>query len=306
MWSNVGKLSKRDYRLWLDDQRESHLTDEQLLQRVAENPQTPFGIAGGTNRVSTTRVQCHYLSQLGYLNQTSVDTYNITTDGENVLEHSSQFSDGYVRLEEEMKLDYEHVTDLGELLDADTIIEINKQFFSAENVDYESTPDSPQDIERVRDARLERLTTEFPRYEPLTNQLAHVVRTFSGHHLFPDANHRTGTHIADILAEKHGHNLFNLIQEDIDGIRRAVEISKLLRGLCSNVRNSVDYLWMEDELFYHWDRYFRDLLYDLNPQKRVHLTTGNCQYENLTSNERVSLMYRFGLLETETMRDLLN
>ncbi|AAG18660.1 hypothetical protein VNG_0020H [Halobacterium salinarum NRC-1] len=205
-----------------------------------------------------------------------------------------------------MKLDYEHVTDLGELLDSDTIIQINKQFFDSENVDYEETPDSPQDIERVRDARLERLTTEFPRFEPLANQLAHIVRTFCGHHLFPDANHRTGTHIADMLAKKQGYDLFSLIQQDTDGIRRAVELSKILRGLCSNVRNSIDYLWMKDELFYHWNRYFRDLLYDLSPQKRVHPDTGECQYENLTSNERISLIYKFAILETAEMRDALS
>lgn len=256
--------------------------------------------------MSTIRIQCHYLTQLGYLNRTSADTYTVTADGESAVEGGDPFDSGYVRLEENLKLDYDHVTNLGELLDADTIIGINKQFFGTEGIDYEGTSDSPQDIERVRDARLERLTTEFPRFEPLSNQLAHIVRTFCGYHLFPDANHRTGTHIADVLAGKQGYDLFRSIQRDSDGIRRAVEISKILRGLCSNVRNSVDYLWMKDELFYHWNRYFRDLLYDLSPPKRVHTKTGDCQYGNLTSNERVSLMYEFARLETEVMQDLLN
>lgn len=207
-----------------------------------------------------------------------------------------------MRLEEELKPNYEHVTDLGELLDAETIIEINKQFFKTNAVPYETTDSTLHGIESTRDGRLERSTTEFPRFEPLTHQLAHAVRTFCGHHPFPDANHRTGTHIADVLASKRGHDLFSLIQQDGTGITRAVETSKILRGLCSNVRNSVDYLWMKDELFYHWNRYFRDLLYDLAPAKRVHLQTGDCQYDNLTSNERVSLTYRFATRELDEMR----
>lgn len=145
----------------------------------------------------------------------------------------------------------------------------------------------------------------FPRFEPLSNQLAHIVRTFCGHHHFPDANHRTGTHIADILASKQDHDLFSLIQSDDEGIKRAVEISKILRGLRSNARNSIDYLWMEDELFYHWNRYFRDLLYDLTPRKRVHATTGDCQYDNLSSNRHVSLMYQIPTLATDDMERLL-
>jgi len=302
----LDKLSTEDYRLWRDERHDSHLADEEILRRLIEGPQTPFGIAGSNNRVSTVRIQCHYLDQAGYVNLTSADTYTITAEGVSAVEQGHPFVNGYICLDEELRLDYEHVTDLGELLDASTIIEVNKNFFTAEGTEYDGSSDSPQDIENVRDAHLERLTAEFPRFEPLTNQLAHIVRTFCGYHLFPDANHRTGTHIADRLASKQGYNLFSLIKEDPAGIRRVVEISKILRGLCSNVRNSVDYLWIEDELFYHWDRYFRDLLYDLSPQKRVHTTTGDCQYDNLISNEKVSLIYQFALLETETMRDLLD
>jgi len=239
---------------------------------------------------------------MGYINQTSVDTYSLTSNGETILTDDDVFDTGYIDLATRLKCDYEHVTDLGELLNAETLIAINKQFLEAKGVDYERTENTTHDIEAIRDARLERLTTEFPRFEPLTNQLAHVVRTFCGHHLFPDANHRTGTHIADILASKQGHDLFSLIQRDTAGVTRAVEISKILRGLCSNVRNSVDYLWMKDELFYHWNRYFRDLLYDVKPQKRVHRITGECQYENLVSNEKVSLIYRFAVQDIEEMR----
>jgi hypothetical protein len=124
--------------------------------------------------------------------------------------------------------------------------------------------------------------------------------------LFPHANHRTANHVADILAGKQGHDLFSLIQQDSAGIKRAVETSKILRGLCSNVRNSVDYLWMKDELFYHWNRYFRDLLYDLRPQKRVHAQTGDCQYENLVSNEKVDLIYRFAVRDLHEMREFFD
>lgn len=298
-------MSIEDWRPWISEERESHITDKSLLQRLTDGAKTPFGIAGDGNRVSTVRIQCHYLDQLGYIKQTSTDTYIITSKGEEVVKDSDSFISGYVRVKKEMNLEYEHVTNLGELLDADTIIEINKQFYHSEELDYEATSDSPQDITRVRDARLERLTTEFPRFEPLTNQLAHAVRTFCGHHLFPDANHRTGTHIADILAGKQGYDLFSSIQQDREGIRRAVEISKILRGISSNVRDSVDYLWMKDELFYHWNRYFRDLLYDLEPQKRVHMRTGNCQYSEIEDNERVALIYQFALLPTDDMRDLV-
>jgi prophage maintenance system killer protein len=235
-----------------------------------------------------------------------MDTYSITSDGEQLLEQDERFEDGYLNLSAELKLEYDHVTDLGDLLDAETIIRINKQFFETGGIDYDGTSDSPQDIENVRDARLERLTTEFPRFEPITNQLAHVVRTFCGSHPFPDANHRTGTHIADILAGKQGFDLFESIQNDPRGIRRSVETSKILRGLCSNVRESVDYLWLKDELFHHWDRYFRDVLYELTPQKRVHPKTGKCHYENLPSNEKISLIYEFAVLDRQEMIELLD
>ena len=266
---------------------------------------TPFGIAGGTNRVSTVRIQCHYLDRLGYLDRTAVDTYRVTAGGERAVQQD-EFESGYACFDEIDDVDYEHVTDLGALLDASTIIEINKQFFEAETMEYECSSSTLHEIESVRDARLERLTTEFPRFEPLADQLAHVVRTFCGHHLFPDANHRTGTHIAMKLADTQGHDLFELVRQDRSGIRRAVEVSKILRGLCSNVRESIDYLWLKDELFHHWNRYFRDLLYDLTPQKRVHSETGNCQYRNLVDNESAHMLYRFATLDTEEMRRALD
>lgn len=297
-------MPKETYRPWIDKSRQSHLTDHEVLRSLAdsEGPKTPFGIAGRRGRVSTTRVQCHYMDRLGYLTQTAIDTYDITSAGKTAL-RSNKF-ESYINIEQELKLDYDHITDLGELLQADTIIAINKQFYEGD-VPYESEGITLRDIESVRDARLERLTTEFPRFEPLTNQLAHAVRTFCGHHLFPDANHRTGTHIADQLAQRQGDDLFELIKEDINGITRAVYISKILRGLCSDVRKSVDQLWIKDELFYHWNRYFRDLLYEVSPKKRVHLTTGQCQYKELVSNEEVEYILRFARLSTEEMREIV-
>ncbi len=204
-----------------------------------------------------------------------------------------------------MRLNYQHVTDIGAVLDANTIIEVNKRFLSSDETEYESSVDQLQQIENTQNKRLNRLSAEFPRFEPLANQLAHTVRTFCGYHLFPDANHRTGTEIALTLAKQAGYNLFPLIQEDSDGIRRAVQTSKILRGMCSNIRNSVDFLWMKDELFYHWSRYFRDLMYDLAPQKRVHMETGRCQYSNLVENERVGLLYEFSTKELDNAREAL-
>lgn len=242
---------------------------------------------------------------LGYVNQTSIDTYNIAARGEAALQDDI-FEEGYINLEQEMKLDYAHVTNLGELLNANTLIKINKQFYKNEDVPYETQGITIHDIESVREARLERLTTEFPRFEPLTNQLAHAVRTFCGYHPFPDANHRTGTHIADQLAQKEGYDLFRLISQDTDGIVRAVMISKILRGICSNVREGVDQLWIKDELFYHWNRYFRDLLHDLVPQKRVHMITGRCQYDGLISNGKVKYILNFAEMDVEEMQEIMN
>lgn len=293
------------YRPWVSKERPSHLTDSAILKSIAEEniPKTPFGIAGEKGRVSTTRVQCHYMNRLGYLTQTAIDTYDITSRGKTALEQD-KFEKGYLNIEKELNLDYDHVIDLGELLQADTIIAINKEFYQRD-VHYESKGITERDIESVRDARLERLTTEFPRFEPLTNQLAHAVRTFCGHHLFPDANHRTGTHIADRLAKEQGHDLFGLIREDMEGIVRAVRISKILRGLCSSVRKSVNQLWIKDELFHHWNRYFRDLLYKVAPKKRVHPTTMECQYECLVSNEEVKYILEFATASTEEMEKII-
>lgn len=109
-----------------------------------------------------------------------------------------------------------------------------------------------------------------------------------------------------MIAAKQGYDLFTSIQQDPDGIERTVFVSKILRGLCSNVRNSVDYLWMKDELFQHWNRYFRDLLYDLEPQKRVHSQTGECQYDTLVSNRQTELIYRFATRNVEDMETLLS
>jgi prophage maintenance system killer protein len=245
------------------------------------------------------------MNRLGYLNQTAIDTYGITPVGEDAIEET-RFEDGYVNIREELELDYSHVAELEEVLDAETFVEINKTFYRDSGAEYEIGENTMADIESIRDSRLERLAIEFPRFEPLANQLAHAVRTFCGYHPFPDANHRTGTYVAHILATKHGYNLFELYDKDSDGINRAAGTSKILRGLCSNAREGVDQLWIKDELFYHWNRYFRDLLYDVNPQKRVHTITGECQYERLISNRQVDNLLRFAVLDSEEMAEALD
>lgn len=108
-------MPSHTYRPWIGEARESHITDKELLERLESGPQTPFGIADGGDRVSTIRVQCHYLERLGYLNQTSIDVYERSSRGDRLVEDDSAFESEYVPIGDELKLEYEHTAEFGDL-----------------------------------------------------------------------------------------------------------------------------------------------------------------------------------------------
>lgn len=99
---------------------------------------------------------------MGYINQTAIDTYSMTAVGKSILEQNEEFNDGYVNLENKMKMDYEHVTELGELLDTGTIMEINKQFYKNDEVAYESEPGTFQESKTPETAVLSVWLWDFP------------------------------------------------------------------------------------------------------------------------------------------------
>lgn len=241
--------------------------DEVILERLSSNgPATPRDISERRRRENAVRVRCRELAQYGLLTETADDTFTITDNGKQYLERdfdveriSKAFAPQKITDAPLLRTEKGRIVDFSEL-DPEDIIYQNIRFLenSANYGKIRGSVQTTRDtINNVREGDLQRVMDEFPRNEPLVAQCAHWVRAFSGLHFFPDANHRTAMASLSALLDLHGIEYPDWSEE---GIRRTVVKSKLVRILLVDVR--FDNLWMKDEHYHLWHRYFRNCLYD--------------------------------------------
>lgn len=248
---------------WRCRSGQMYLTDREILTEFENGSvRKPVQLAEGRRRENVIRLQCHYLSDIGLLRTVGRDSFEITTFGSDYLDGSVLLptEDGYILLEETMEIPSRSLTDFTSL-DPTLIKIINDDFFVDSSNDYGWVRGdrklTEQRIWNVKGWQLDRIMEEFPRTDPLPQQCAHWIRTIVGIHFFPDANHRTG------MATLYGLLDANDVAQYFDewpgsGIDRAVLYSKLIRSLVTTV--TFDKLWLRDELYCHWERYFSDLL----------------------------------------------
>lgn len=241
--------------------------DDTILEYLSHNgPATPRDISERRRRENVIRVRCREFTQYGLLIETTDDTFAVTKKGKQYLESgfdieaiTKVFSPQKITDAPLLKMERKRIVDFSEL-DPEDIIYQNIQFLE-NSADYGKIRGSAQTtrdkINNVREGDLQRIMDEFPRNEPLVAQCAHWVRAFSGLHFFPDANHRTAMASLSALLELHGINYPEWSEE---GIRRAVVKSKLVRILLVDIR--FDNLWVKDEHYRLWHRFFKNCLYD--------------------------------------------
>lgn len=217
-------------------------------------PARPGDLTADRRRENVIRLQCRYLSRAGLVSTVAHDLFDLSDR----TVSDDQFEDGYIDLTASLDVPERRLHRF-DILDAEDIKLTNLELLNSDS-GYELVADdrrtTEQRIRNVKTSRLERLLTEFPRAEPLSQQCAHWMRAMSGIHPFPDANHRTG------MATLRGLLVRNGFEGLLDGwpggdIGRAVTKGKLLRELHTEVR--YDRLWLRDELYHHWHRYFRRL-----------------------------------------------
>lgn len=249
---------------WRKRSGQMYLTDSEVLDLLDDGaPRTPADLAESRRRENVLRLQCRYLTDAGLLQTVAADTFEITGDGVDFLAGSLTLpcTDGYLHLDQVLEMSSHRLTNF-ESLDPTDVKIVNDEFFSNEENDYgwvrEDRFRTERRIWNVKGWQLNRLMEEFPRTEPLAQQCAHWMRAIVGLHFFPDANYRTG--MATLYGLLSGNDLRDQIDEwPGSTIDRAVLYSKLIRGLVTTV--TFDTLWLRDELYRHWERYFRDLLY---------------------------------------------
>lgn len=243
--------------------------DQYILEWLAEEgPATPREICEQRRRENVTRTRCRSLADIGLVSTVSDDVFSISEKGLNYLKSDYRIENisraislqpitKYPLLNTERR----RITSLG-VLDPEDIIYQNIQFlehvpnYGKIQGNLQKTRDK---INNVREGDLNRVMKEFPLNEPLDQQCAHWIRAFAGLHFFPDANHRTAMATLSAILESNG---FSSPKWSERGIRRAVVVSKLLRILHVDIR--FDNLWVKDEHYRHWLRYFRNHLFDTN------------------------------------------
>lgn len=248
---------------WRKQSGQMYLSDRQVLERLDGFPRQPEELAESHRRENVIRLQCHYLVDIGLLRRVATDAYEITSLGRGFLDGTLSLAseNGHIQLEQVMDLPSQCITDFS-THDPTLLKTINTDFFNDSTNDYgwvrQDRELTRQRIWNVKGWQLERVMEEFPRTDPLPQQCAHWMRAIVGLHFFPDANHRTG--MATLYGLLDTNNVAKLA-EDWPGSRidRAVLYSKLIRSLITSV--TFDKLWLRDELYCHWERYFRDLFY---------------------------------------------
>ncbi|GAB3686501.1 hypothetical protein GCM10028857_18650 [Salinarchaeum chitinilyticum] len=250
---------------WRTRSGQMYISDQELLESLSTiSPQTPKQMAEGRRRENVIRLQCRYLQDIGLVQAVARDLFEITEDGRQFVAESSELptGSGYVLFEESLELPAGRITDF-ESLDPTVVKIINREFLEDSSNDYgwvrEDRDLTESRIMNVKGYQLNRVMREFPRFVSLPRQCAHWMRAIVGLHFFPDANHRTGMATLYALLDANGVAPDNGSWPGSE-IDKAVLYSKILRGLVTPVR--FDTLWLCDELYQHWEQYFRRLFYD--------------------------------------------
>lgn len=250
---------------WRTRSGQMYISDQELLESLStSSPQTPKQIAEGRRRENVLRLQCNYLQEVGLVRAVTRDLYTLTDDGHQFVDGSSDLptDSGYVLFEELLDLPDGRITDFGSL-DPTVVKIINRDLLEDPSNDYglvrRDRDLTESRIMNVKGYQLNRLMREFPRFVSLPRQCAHWMRAIVGLHFFPDANHRTGMATLYALLDANGVAPTNGPWPGSE-IEKAVLYSKIHRGLVTPVR--FDTLWLCDELYQHWEQYFRRLFYD--------------------------------------------
>lgn len=252
-----------DIAPWQGRKGQMYLTDHEVLTELRQLVHgTPKDIAESRRRENVLRLQCQYLGRIGLVTTIGHDTFEISNKGCEYLDGNRDYPStaGFLDLDELLDLPEWRFTDLS-AIDPTVMKTVNEDFFDDPSNDYGWIDNNPELTRRriwnVKGWQLARVLCEFPRTKPLPQQCAHWMRTVVGLHFFPDANHRTG--MATLYGLLEANKLAPPNKEwPGDNIDRAVIQSKLIRGL--HVAPTFDTLWIRDELYIHWHRYFRNLL----------------------------------------------
>lgn len=257
---------------WRDDDGEMYLSDADILESIDERGvATPRDVARSRYRENVIRLQCRHLRRGGLLRSPAHDTFALSDAGDDFLAggRSTSTTDGYFDREELLDVPPRRLRDFS-ALDPTHVKLTNEGFFEDSSHGYGSVRGgrgrTRRRIWNTQGWKLNRVMEEFPLFEPLVQQCAHWIRAFVGVHFFPDANHRTA------MSTLYGVLDTNGVAPPNDewppaGIDRAVVRSKLLRSL--HTVTDFRTLWLRDELYRHWHRFFRNSLHDVSNGKPV-------------------------------------
>lgn len=255
--------------------------DQYILEWLVENgPATPREICEQQKRENVIRTRCRSLADLKFVSSISDDVFSISEIGLSYLKSDYRIEKISRAISLQPTTEYpllntnrKRITSLSVLDPADIIYQNIRFLEDVPNYgkirgNVQETRDT---INNVSEGDLHRVIKEFPLNEPLDQQCAHWVRAFAGLHFFPDANHRTAMATLSAILEANG---FPCPKWSERGIRRAVVLSKLIRLLHADIR--FDNLWVKDEHYYHWLRYFQNHLFDIDNSSQ-----GNYPIEDL-------------------------
>lgn len=221
---------------------------------------TPKDIAQNRLRESLIRLDLQRLQSLGLAESVGADHFRITTDGKSTDPVTKDIKQQYVE-HTVLNGDQKRVTDV-EFLTSYQIKRVNLRYLEEENQEYglilNSYTDTESRILNQHGKRIYRILREFPYDFPLISQCAHWMRAIAGLHWFPDANHRTGMTLLEIILDRN-----DLDSDPLPGRfrNRGVLRSKLLRLLHINSTTLCD-LWKRDIYYQHWYEYFLDVFDD--------------------------------------------
>lgn len=230
--------------------------DRTILSYLARNSVcSPKQIAQNRFRESEIRLKCESLSRDELVNKICIDVYTLSSEGADKVSSEINIDPG------ERWTEDRQIVDLSEI-DPEDIKWRNHGYLKNRDHRYDLRPGghlaTKHDISVVRNGDLRRVLDEFPTQEPITHQCAHWVRSIVGLHFFPDANHRTAMATLNTILKLNSVDPFKWEGRKYEN---AIFKSKLLRKFVLDIR--FDNLWMKDELFQLWHRYFAGLFYDL-------------------------------------------
>ncbi|WP_263020631.1 hypothetical protein [Natronobiforma cellulositropha] len=158
-------------------------------------------------------------------------------------------------------------------IDAETIKQFNYERYMDSEDSYGLVDGSREKTVRriwnVQDLCLERVMREFPRRDPVVQQCAHWVRTISGKHFFPDANHRTAIGTLRAILELNDVPIPDRWPGEY--IDHTILQAKFVRTFVVDVR--FDTLWCRDELYHVWHRHFCTLFHDTDTAQQHDIPT---------------------------------